>query len=179
MKARNELERVYEQARLSKEAAQLGTFDMDLIMGTMEWDDRCRTLFGTSHHNKVTYEGDFVQGLHPEDKDRIVEIINDAFIKSRTGGKYDVEYRTIGVEDRKLRWVRAKGQVYFDSDEVTVRFIGSVLDITEQKEDELRKNDFIGMVSHQLKTPLITLTAIIQVLNVKMKTMQTALYRVR
>ena len=170
VKARNELERVYEQARLSKEAAQLGTFDMDLIMGTMEWDDRCRTLFGISHRDKVTYENDFIPGLHPDDKDRIVDVINNAFIKSRTSGKYDVEYRTIGVEDQKLRWVRAKGQVYFDAGEVPVRFIGSVLDITEQKQDEIRKNDFIGMVSHELKTPLTSLTAILQLLNVKIKT---------
>jgi two-component system sensor histidine kinase VicK len=37
------------------------------------------------------------------------------------------------------------------------------LDITEQKLDELRKNDFIGMVSHELKTPLTTIKAYTQV----------------
>ncbi len=168
--ARNELERVYEQVRLSKEAAQLGTFDMDLVLGTMEWDERCRTLFGISHHNKVTYEDDFLPGLHPEDKERIIKIINDVFVKAKSNGVYDVEYRTIGVEDQKLRWVRAKGQAYFNEEDVPIRFIGSVLDITEQKNDELRKNDFIGMVSHELKTPLTSLTALIQMLNLKLKT---------
>jgi two-component system sensor histidine kinase VicK len=142
---------------------------MDLILGTMHWDERCRTLFGISHHNKVTYEKDFITGLHPEDKDRIIDIINDAFVKSRTGGNYDVEYRTIGAEDQKLRWVRAKGQVYFDKNEAPVRFIGSVLDITEQKQDEQRKNDFIGMVSHELKTPLTSLNAYLQMLQSKAK----------
>ncbi|MCC8424921.1 CHASE3 domain-containing protein [Mucilaginibacter sp. UR6-11] len=42
-------------------------------------------------------------------------------------------------------------------------------DITEQKQDDQRKNDFIGMASHELKTPLTTLTAIIQVLQQKYK----------
>jgi signal transduction histidine kinase len=37
------------------------------------------------------------------------------------------------------------------------------------KKDEQRKNDFIGMVSHELKTPLTSLTAIIQVLHAKLK----------
>ncbi|MGN6638984.1 MAG: ATP-binding protein, partial [Mucilaginibacter sp.] len=41
-------------------------------------------------------------------------------------------------------------------------------DISEQKRDEQRKNDFIGMVSHELKTPLTSLTAILQVLQAKM-----------
>lgn len=42
-------------------------------------------------------------------------------------------------------------------------------DITEKKLDEARKNDFIGMVSHELKTPLTSLSGIIQVANIKLK----------
>lgn len=162
--ARQEMKQAFEQARLSKEAAELGTFDMNLEKGTMEWDERCRTLFGISHTETVTYETDFVEGLHPEDRERVLKIINNVLIKSISNGDYDVEYRTIGVEDQKLRWVRAKGKAYFDKQDNPVRFIGSVLDITEQKLDEMRKNDFIGMVSHELKTPLTSLTAYIQML---------------
>lgn len=167
--ARLELERAYEQARLSKEAAQLGTFDLDLERDVLEWDDRCRELFGITHKGPVEYERDFVNGMHPEDKDRVLKVIAASFKKELSNGDYDVEYRTVGAEDKKLRWVRAKGKVYFNLQDNPVRFIGSVLDITEQKLDELRKNDFIGMVSHELKTPLTTLTAITQVLSPKLK----------
>ena len=48
-------------------------------------------------------------------------------------------------------------------------FTGIIIDITEQKKDEQRKNDFIGMVSHELKTPLTSLNAIIQIANAKLK----------
>lgn len=128
-----ELERAFEQLRLSKEAAQLGTFDLDLEAGTMEWDERCRTLFGISHNEAVSYEKDFVSGLHPEDRERILHVIDNAFMKSVSNGVYDVEYRTIGFEDGIIRWVKAKGRVFFDANEKPVRFVGSVLDITEQK----------------------------------------------
>lgn len=42
-------------------------------------------------------------------------------------------------------------------------------DITEKKLDENRKNDFIGMASHELKTPLTSLNAILQVAGAKLK----------
>lgn len=126
------LETALEQIRLSKEAAELGTFDLNLEKGTMHWDDRCRTLFGISHHGTVTYERDFAGGLHPDDRERVLRLIDRLFVKSISNGDYDVEYRTVGAEDGVVRWVRAKGKVYFNEQEKPVRFIGSVLDITEK-----------------------------------------------
>ncbi len=139
--AKKELEKAFEQVRLSKQAAHLGTFDMDLEKGTMEWDERCRTLFGISHHDTVTYDKDFVTGLHPDDRERVLKVIDNVMVKLVTNGDYDVEYRTVGVEDRQVRWVRAKGKAYFNEEDQPVRFIGSVLDITEQKnyDDKLQR----------------------------------------
>ncbi len=167
VRSRHELDHAYEQTRLAKQAAQLGMFDMNLLEGTLEWDDRCRTLFGVNHDQPVTYEKDFWLGLHPDDKERVSLAIDAAFDKSISDGNYDVEYRTIGAEDKKERWIRAKGKVFFDEQDTPARFIGSVIEITEQKQNEQRKNDFIGIVSHELKTPLTSIKAYIQLLNRK------------
>lgn len=129
-KSREELQTALEQARLSKEAAELGTFDMDLEKSTMHWDDRCRMLFGISHHEPVTFERDFVEGLHPDDRERTLKGIDQVFIQSVSNGDYDVEYRTVGAEDGVIRWIRAKGKVYFNAHGKATRFIGSVLDIS-------------------------------------------------
>jgi PAS domain S-box-containing protein len=126
------LSRALEQVRLSKEAAELGTFDIDLETGTMHWDWRCRNLFGISHNLPVSFDNDFIQRLHPDDRERVEALVQQAFDKSLSNGDYDVEYRTIGAKDGVIRWVRAKGKVYFNSNEKPVRFIGSVLDISDQ-----------------------------------------------
>lgn len=167
--ARSELEKAEDSLILAISAAQLGTFDIDLEKGTMDWDFRCRKLFGISHDNEVSYEHDFVNGLHPEDKERVLKVIDIVFIKSMSNGQYDIEYRTVGLEDQKTRWVRAMGKAYFDDQDKPIRFIGTVLDITESKQDEIRKNDFIGMVSHELKTPLTSLNGYAQILQLKSK----------
>ncbi len=127
------LEDALEQVRLSKEAAELGTFDMNMQSGDMHWDDRCRLLFGISHQEPVSYEQDFIERLHPDDQQRVLSVLSETFDKSISNGDYDVEYRTIGADDGIIRWVRAKGKVYFDTRDQPFRFIGSVLDITEQK----------------------------------------------
>ena len=167
VEARNELLQLQERSRLAVNAAQLGTFDMDLKKGILDWDNRCRELFGIYHDNPVTYDYDFVYGLHPDDRERVQNVIADCMDKSISNGDYDVDYRTVGFSDKQVRWVRAKGKVFFDDADVPVRFVGAVLDITAQKQDEQRKNDFIAMVSHELKTPLTSLKAYVQMLMIK------------
>lgn len=169
-KRTEELSRAFEQVTLSKHAAQLGTFDMDLLKGTMEWDSRCRELFGISHDNEVSYDQDFLTGLYPDDKERVENLIRNLFDRSKSNGDYDVEYRTVGAENGRLRWVRAKGKVYFNEGDRPVRFIGSVLDITDKKNEEELRNGFISMASHELKTPLTSLQGYLQLLKKKFAT---------
>ncbi|WP_276482634.1 PAS domain-containing protein [Paraflavitalea pollutisoli] len=184
-----ELEQALEVARLSKEAADLGTFDLDLQAGTMVWDKRCRILFGIHHNEPVSYEYDFTMGLHPDDRPGILQVIQDAFNKSKTNGNYDVEYRTVGFEDQRVRWVKAKGKVYFDAADQPVRFIGSVLDITDQVNQlkrveelvaertraldllniELQRSNaelaqFAYIASHDLQEPLRKITTFLELL---------------
>jgi PAS domain S-box-containing protein len=160
----DDLQKSEENLRLATQAAELGTFDMDLVNRSLLWDKRCRELFGMDEDGPVDYETSFLLGLHPNDRQKTDDAVSYAFDKSQSNGDYDVEYRTIGLDDKRLRWVRAKGKVLFNDIDMPYRFIGTVLDITENKQNEIRKNDFIAMASHELKTPLTSLKAYIQLL---------------
>jgi signal transduction histidine kinase len=159
---RRELERTCEQVTLSKQAAQFGTFDMDARTGDMVWDDRCRELFGIFHGRPVTYAEHFLGCLHPDDLQRVKDRIAELFTLKRTDGVYDIEYRTVGLEDKKIRWVRAKGKLYLGRDGRPLRLIGSVLDITDKKREDQFRNDFLAVASHELKTPLTSLLGYLQ-----------------
>lgn len=151
-----------EHLRLATQAAEIGIFDWDLTNGTIEWDARCRKLFGIGSDEIITTEL-LANGLHPEDKQKVSSLIQHAFDKVASAGNYDAEYRVISP-DNKMRWIRAMGKAFFDEHDQPVRFIGAALDITNKKREEIRKNEFVSTVSHELKTPLTSVKSYVQIL---------------
>ncbi|MCC5650279.1 EAL domain-containing protein [Nostoc sp. XA013] len=123
-----------DRLRMAIASAQLGTWDWNLVTGELKWDTGCKAMFGLPPDAESSVET-FFDGLHPDDRDRLQEIIQEAF-NPASGGSYDTEYRTIGIQDKVERWLRAKGQAYFDANGKPLRFIGTVLNITEQKQTE-------------------------------------------
>lgn len=63
-----------------------------------------------------------------------------------------------------------------DSTGKLIGFSKIVRDITEKKEEEQRKNSFIAMVSHELKTPITAVAAYLQMLLQKAKKEQDVFY---
>lgn len=112
-------------------AARLGTFDYEPQSGRLVWDDKCRELFGLPPGAPVSYEGTYLAGLHPDDRDAADAAVQAALDPAGSGA-FEIEYRTVGIEDRRLRHVAARGQAYFEHGR-PVYFIGTVQDITELK----------------------------------------------
>ncbi|WP_129714836.1 PAS domain-containing protein [Pedobacter sp. SYP-B3415] len=119
------------QSLLARQAADLGMFDLDVVNDLLTWDRRCRQLFGIEGDKPVSYSRDFINGLHPEDRDRVIAAVNRAYRKSESNGLYDIEYRTLSADGQTMHWIKAVGQVHFNAEEEPVRFIGMVMDITE------------------------------------------------
>jgi diguanylate cyclase (GGDEF)-like protein/PAS domain S-box-containing protein len=115
-------------------SAQLGTWDWNLVTGELKWDTACKAMFGLPAHAEISIEV-FFEALYPDDRNHLQELIQEA-LNPASGGFYDTEYRTIGIQDKVERCVRAKGQAYFDGNGKPLRFIGTVLNITAQKEAE-------------------------------------------
>ena len=120
-----------ERLRLAAHAAQIGTFDFNPASGELVWDDRCKELFGLPPTTSITYDV-FLSGLHPDDRERVAAAVKNA-LDPEVRAPYDIEYRTQGIEDGVQRWIAATGHVFF-RDGAAVRFVGTVLDVSTQKE---------------------------------------------
>jgi PAS domain S-box-containing protein len=126
------LQTAVEQLSAAREAAQLGLFDWDLINKTYTWDARFKQMFGLGAENNPDHYYVMVSRLHQDDRERVKKAVMDARDIKLTGGKYDIEYRIVGAGDVPIRWARALGRVIFDELGIPVRFIGTLMDITEQ-----------------------------------------------
>ena len=75
--------------------------------------------------------------------------------------KYTTEFRIINHEG-EMRWCLTEGSPYYDINGDFAGYAGSVTDITEMKRMESRKDDFIKMASHELKTPITSIKGYVQ-----------------
>lgn len=163
--ARKKVEQAEEMLRLSIEAANVGTWHMDVNTRNFIASSRMKELYGYYPHEEVSY--DSIVNQIPEEYRNKVRLAVEQAIAS--GESYSIEHPVTGYHDQTQRWVRALGKLYPKTAGHTAHFSGLTLDITEQKRDEIRKNDFIGMVSHELKTPLTSLNGYLQLLIARMK----------
>ncbi|WP_255480415.1 PAS domain-containing protein [Mucilaginibacter sp. E4BP6] len=165
LEARQKIEESETALRLAIEAANFGTWFIHSVTREFITDARLKELFGYYPDEDLSIEQALAQ-ITDEYRGYVAAKLENAIYRN---GDYDVTYSVIGLHDNQLRWLRAIGNLKVDPSGAFSAFTGMVMDITEQKQDEIRKNDFIGMVSHELKTPLTSLTAIVQVANLKLK----------
>ncbi|MDF0490191.1 ATP-binding protein [Sphingomonas sp. H39-1-10] len=123
-----------ERLRLASGAADIGTWEYDPERDVLSYDARCKALFGLPADAEVTYQGSFVAGLHEDDRARALAAVERS-LDPDGDGHYNIEYRTIGLQDGVTRWVNARGRTIRDATG-RVRFLGTVVDISARKAAE-------------------------------------------
>jgi PAS domain S-box-containing protein len=160
--ARRNIEDVEERGRLAIEAAEIGTFDLNILTQITVTSDRFNAIFG---FDKPAPRRKLIERFHPED-----QIIRALAHEEATKTGYLFYEARIVHPDGSVHWIRTQAKTYYDSDNTAVRMLGTVLDITEFKRLQQQKDDFISVASHELKTPMTSLKASIQILDKLIKT---------
>ncbi len=159
-----------ERLRLAAQAANFGTYDIDLVTGAVYWSPELRELFGIPENGRVIQAPDTPPThTHPADWERVMAAVRAA--RDPGGdGNFAVEHRVLRP-DGTVRWVMAQGKTWFvgeGADRRAVRATGTVLDMTERKrleeklrqtaadlaEADRRKDEFLAMLAHELRNPL-------------------------
>jgi PAS domain S-box-containing protein len=141
-------------------SAHVGIWIIDSASGTFLPSKHTKELFGFLSDEEMSLKAAMLQ-VSDKHRKRVSQAIEDAFEKKT---RLYIEYPIVGLHDNKHRWLSVTGD-FGDTVLSNGYFSGIVIDITERKQDDLRRSKFIGIVSHELKTPLTALKAYVQMLN--------------
>jgi len=147
-------------ALVALDSANVGIWIMDAVSGQFLPSKRTKELFGFTPDQQLSFEQ--AMGCVEEPQRRQVLKAVENAIGNRTG--LYIECPVYHTGDQKQRWLSITGG-FSSAGKGESYFSGIVIDITEQKQNEMRRSKFIGMVSHELKTPLTALKAYVQLLS--------------
>src|SRR6516164_1826697 len=139
-----------ERMRVAAEAINLGIWEWDLTTDEIWATNARRALLGLPASGKIALK-DFISRLHPDDRDRVQQIIDDAI---HSGEDFDSEYRLI-LPDGVVRWMSTRGSVQFDHAGKPARLLGISMDITARKQAELDAQRDRSELSHLSRVALM------------------------
>jgi PAS domain S-box-containing protein len=122
------------EARLNQaqHTAHVGNWDLDLLGNKLSWSDEVFRIFEIDPAAFAPSYEAFLNAIHPEDRDEV----NRAYTLSlETREPYELSHRLL-MGDGRVKWVTERCNSFFDSAGKPLRSVGTVQDITAQKQEE-------------------------------------------
>ncbi len=112
------------------QAGRVGVWEWDLVSNEMYLSPMLKVMLGYEEHEIDNHIDAWGQHVHPDDRERVMAAA-DACMRSETT-TFEVEHRMLH-KDGSVRWVVARGDVFYDAEGKAVRMSGTDTDITDRK----------------------------------------------
>jgi two-component system, NarL family, sensor histidine kinase UhpB len=133
----------------AEKLGQTGSWEQDLVSGQIvNTDANLRLFFGDDRSKGARLE-DYVDAIHPDDRDWVVQRRQQLLTGAGPG---DIEYRVVRP-DGTVHWIFGRATVVRDESNTPIRVYGTNADITERKrtEEELaRRTQQLEALSRRL-----------------------------
>lgn len=110
-------------------------------------------------HEELKNSG-WIKFVHPDD---LHETENSWNLAQKTGNDFEIELRFLD-RNGEYKWHLGRAKAVKDSNGNIIKWISILTEIQKIKDEEQRKNEFIKMVSHELKTPITSIKGYVQFL---------------
>ena len=131
----NELKLIKTETKLllSQRAAGVGFIFWDLKNNTVELSDVSKEILGVELTENISAEEFTNQVVYPEDLNRV----NNQLQKAITNKEfYNIEHRLVHQKTKKIIWVKAQAELFFDEQDIPSELVGTFIDITKNKESD-------------------------------------------
>ena len=132
-KANEQLRAAQESLTIALDAAQMGTWDLDLVHDTARRSARPNRVFGYGSLLQKWSRAIAKKHVLPEDQ----EVFEAAFRQALETGRFRLECRVVWPDD-SVRWVIAEGRLYRDEHGEPARLAGVIADVTDRRHAEER-----------------------------------------
>jgi PAS domain S-box-containing protein len=136
------LRELNERLVIATEGTHMGIWDLDIATKTLVHSPRFAQIFGYPETTKLTTRSQMRAHVHPED---LQEIVENAFAEALQTGIYFYEARIFHL-DKSLRWIRIRGKILFDENNIPERMLGTIIDITEARHAEQMRGRIAAIV---------------------------------
>jgi PAS domain S-box-containing protein len=126
--------------------------------GALDYVNQYAVNYFNKSAEEIVGEG-WQKVIHPDDLAECIQLWTESL---KTGKPYQVFFR-LRKSDNTYRWHLGRALPLMDEKKV-LKWFGTNTDIDDQKKLERQKDDFIAIVSHELKTPVTSIKAFTQVL---------------
>jgi len=180
-----------ERLNRAQRIAHLGSWELDIASNVLTWSDEVFRIFGLQPQSFAPCYEDFLDSVHPEDREKVHTIYWDSLRKGKD--YYEIEHRIVQKSTGTIRYVHEKCEHFRDENGKLIRSGGMVHDITERNEadkkililnNELQRNirqlaesnkelersnrdlqQYAYIISHDLQEPLRTVSSFVQLLS--------------
>lgn len=152
----HDLSQSEERLRFVLQAGRLGSWSLDFADMRLVASETFKLALGHDPKdplNRAEYEA----LIHSDDRARRDEAVA-ACIAGH--GDYDIEYRIVKPSG-EVRWLKIRGQPFYDADGVPFRLAGIALDVTERKVAEAHRALLANELNHRVKNTLATVQSIV------------------
>src|SRR5438874_1753393 len=137
----------------AEKLGQTGSWEQDLISGQVFNTEANRRLFFGDDRSKGTRLEDYVQAIHPDDRDSVWRRRGELLAGTGSG---DIDYRVVWP-DGSVRWIFGRATVVRDQSGRLIRTYGTNADITERK---LAEAELARRAQEQSALAQLSLTAL-------------------